>query len=271
MRLSGKIALVTGGNSGIGRGIVHRFAEEGAQIVFVGRDRGKGEKVCAELARLGTEPLFLAVDLSHETEVEMMMTEIGRRFEHLDILVNNAGIGSRRAEIEKGDSPGRRWDRLRAPNLDSAYFTSAHAMPLLKRSGAGAIVNISSTATLHGNWGLYCVAKAAVEALTRAMAAEGAPHGIRANCVSPGWIGTETDKRQPASGTPTGEWELPPSLLNRIGTPAEIAAAVLFLASSEASFVTGQTLIVDGGLSITDYTSIPLLKQIGAKLFSGMA
>ena len=271
MRLSGKVALVTGGNSGIGRGIVHRFAKEGAQVVFVGRDRGKGEKVRAELAQLGTEAVFLASDLSRESEVERMIAEIGRRFEGLDILVNNAGIGSRRAEIQKSDPPGRRWDQLRGPNLDAAYFTSAHAMPLLKRSGRGAIVNISSTATLHGNWGLYCVAKAGVEALTRAQAAEGAPHGIRANCVSPGWIGTETDKEQPASGSATGKWELPPSLLNRIGTPGEIAAAVLFLASDEASFVTGQTLIVDGGLSIIDYTSIPLLQQHGAKLFSGMA
>jgi NAD(P)-dependent dehydrogenase (short-subunit alcohol dehydrogenase family) len=271
MRLSGKIALVTGGNSGIGRGIVHRFVKEGARVIFGGRDSRKGESVRAEVERLGAQAFFLAGDLSREPEVQKMIGEIDRRFGRLDILVNNAGLGSRRAEIEKTDPPGRRWDKLRGPNLDAAYFTSAHAMPLLKRSGKGAIVNISSTATLHGNWGLYCVAKAGVEALTRALAAEGAPHGVRANGVSPGWVATKTDEEQPASGTATGEWQLPPSLMNRIGTPGEIAAAVLFLASDDASFVTGQTLIVDGGLSITDYTSLPLLKQLGSKLFSGMA
>ncbi len=271
MRLSGKIALVTGGNSGIGRGIVHRLVKEGAQVAFVGRNRRKADAVLAEIAGLGVEALFLAVDLSREPEVESMIADIDRRFGTLDILVNNAGIGSRRAEVLETDAPGRRWDKLRGPNLDAAYFTSAYALPLLKRSGNAAIVNISSTAALHGNWGLYCVAKAGIEALTRALAVEGAPNGIRANCVSPGWIGTETDEQQPASGTPTGAWELPPSLMNRIGTPGEIAAAVLFLASDEASFITGQTLIVDGGLTITDYSSLPLLKLKGAKLFSGMA
>ena len=128
-------------------------------------------------------------------------------------------------------------------------------------------MNISSTASLHGNWGLYCVAKAAVEALTRSLAIEGAPHRIRANCVSPGWIATETDAAAPASGT--GDWTVAPSV-SPTGTPAEIAAAVAFLASDEASFITGQTLVADGGLSILDYTSLSLLEQRGSVLFSGM-
>ena len=164
--------------------------------------------------------------------------------------------------------PARAGRRCAGPIWTSTYFVSAYAMPHLART-KGAIVNISSTATLHGNWGLYCVAKAAVEGLTRALAAEGGPHGIRANCISPGWINTEIDTSSPPSGSTSGEWQLPPSLLGRTGTPAEIASVALFLASEEASFVTGQTLIVDGGLAITDYTSLPMLAIHGKKLQSG--
>ncbi|CAN5514660.1 SDR family oxidoreductase [soil metagenome] len=268
MRFSDKVVLITGGNSGIGRGIVHRFVAEGAQVVIAGRDPSKGARVVAEVKAAGGHAAFYQVDLAREAEVETLVSAIQDAFGRLDVVVNNAGVGSRRSGVEKGDSPGVRWDKLRGPNLDSAYFTAAYALPLLKQS-RGSIVNISSTSTLHGNWGLYCVAKAGVEALTRAFAVEGAPFGIRANCVSPGWIATDKDRDKPASGASDGVWQSPPSLFNRMGTPAEIAAAVLFLAGDEASFITGQTLIVDGGLTITDYTSLPLLREVGHRLFSG--
>jgi NAD(P)-dependent dehydrogenase (short-subunit alcohol dehydrogenase family) len=269
MRLKGKVALITGGNSGIGRGIVHRFIDEGARVAFAGRDEQKGAAVMAEVKQRGGEGQFYAVDLAQERAVASMVDSVAQRFGGIDIVVNNAGVGSRRSGIEPDDAPGKRWDKMRGPNLDAAYFTSAYAMPMLARSGKGAIVSVSSTATLHGNWGLYCVAKAAIEGLTRSLAAEGAAHGIRANGVSPGWIATENDAEEPPSGNASGKWETPCALLNRMGVPAEIAGAVLFLASDDASFVTGQTLIVDGGLSITDYTSLAMLKKIGNKLFSG--
>jgi NAD(P)-dependent dehydrogenase (short-subunit alcohol dehydrogenase family) len=257
---------VTGGNSGIGRGIVHHFVREGARVAFAGRNAEKGRAVEEEARTLGGSATFFACDLAEESSVADLIDKIGSRGD-LHVLVNNAGVGTRRSGIDRQDDPGTRWDKMRGPNLDSTYFTSAYAMPLM-RSGS-AIVNISSTATLHGNWGLYCVAKAAVEALTRSLAVEGAPHGIRANCVSPGWIATDMDVAESPAGTAGGQWELPPGVLNRMGTPQEIASAVAFLASDEASFITGQTLVVDGGLSILDYTSLKLLEKRGDVLFSG--
>lgn len=267
VHMQDKVTLITGGNSGIGRGIVHRFVRAGATVAFVGRNQEKANAVLKEVSELGGQGAFFAVDLADESAVIALVDDVNNRFGRLDVVVNNAGIGSRRSGVEKSDSPGVRWQKLRGPNLDSTYFVSAYALPLLAKSG-GAIVNISSTATLHGNWGLYGITKAAVEGLTRSFAVEGAPHGVRVNCVSPGWIATEKDGELPATGTAGGDWAMPPSLFNRMGTPEEIAAAVLFLASDDASFVTGQTLIVDGGLTITDYPSMPLLAEVGNRLRS---
>jgi NAD(P)-dependent dehydrogenase (short-subunit alcohol dehydrogenase family) len=266
MSVEGKVALITGGNSGIGRLIVHRFVDEGARVAFVGRNRPRGAAVEKDVKMRKGEGTFFSVDLTIEEDVAALINGVSRQFGGIDIVVNNAGEDGK---LEEGSPPGARWERLRRSNLDSAYYVASYALPLLKRSGKGAIVNISSTGALHGNWGLFCVAKAALEGLTRSLAAEGAPYGIRANCVSPGWIATEHDATRHPSGSSSGKWENPPSLLGRMGTPEEIASAVLFLASQEASFITGQTLIVDGGLTIIDYPSLPLLKEIGPNYFSG--
>ena len=228
--------------------------------------RAPGFGASIEGANLGGQ--FVAIDLAKEADVAQMLAGVAKDHGRLDVLVNCAGVGGRRANVHAADTPGMRWDKLRGPNLDSTYFASAYGLPLLAKS-KGAIVNISSTAALHGNWGLYCVVKAGVEALTRSFAAEAAAHGVRVNCISPGWIATENDGDAPPSGAQGGSWQSPPSLLGRMGNVSEIASAVLFLASAEASFITGQTLVVDGGLAITDYTSMPLLKKLGNKLSSG--
>jgi len=267
MRFKDKVVLVTGGNSGIGRGIVHAALAEGARVPFVGRDKKKGARVEAEIKEKGGEGAFYPVELSDDKAVQALIEDVVKRFGRLDVVVNNAGVGGRRAGVKDKDSSATRWEKLRGPNLDAPYFVSAHALPHLAKT-KGSMVNISSTATWHGNWGLYGIAKAGVEALTRSFAAEGAPMGVRVNGVSPGWIATENDAVSQPSGSADGSWAMPPAALNRMGTPAEIAAAVLFLASSEASYITGQTLIVDGGLMILDYPSMPLLEEVAKDAYS---
>ncbi len=268
MKMQGKVVLITGGNSGIGRGIVHRFVAEGARVAFCGRDEAKGAAVENEVAERGGESAFFVADVADEAAAAGLVAAAAERFGRLDVVVNNAGVGSRRCGVEARDSPGLRWEKLRGPNLDAPYYVSAHALPVLAAGDGGAMVNISSTATWHGNWGSYGIAKAGVEGLTRSFAAEGAPFGVRVNGVSPGWIATDQDKHAPASGSAGCDWEMPPSLLGRMGAPGEIAAAVLFLASDEASFVTGQTLIVDGGMMVLDYPSMAMLEGVGERLYS---
>jgi NAD(P)-dependent dehydrogenase (short-subunit alcohol dehydrogenase family) len=268
MRFANRVALVTGGNYGIGRGIALQLAREGARVAIVARNADRGERVVAEISGQGGEAEFFSAELSEETEVIDMIDAVVDRFDRLDVVVNNAGCGSQNCGIEADEPPGPRWRFFRGANLDSTYYVSAHALPHLAASDGGAIVNISSTATLHGNWGLYGVAKSGVEALTRSFAAEAAPLGIRVNCISPGWIATGDEADAAAAGSEDGSWALPPSLLNRMGTAGEIATAAAFLASAEASFVTGQTLVVDGGLTIIDYPSLPTLEQVGHRLFS---
>lgn len=275
MRLQDKVTLVTGGNGGIGRSIAELAVSEGARVVITGRNVARGEETLQALRQAGGQALFVTADLSQEEQARRVVDQAIAEFGALHVVVNNAGAGAQKSGVQPEDAPGTRWDKLVGANLTSTYLVSAYAMPELRKAGGGAIVNISSTAAVHGNYGIYGAAKAGVEGLTRSLAVEYAPYGIRVNCVSPGWI--KTAVTVPA-GEPTpeaqkrrAEWEKTTSLLGRMGRPDEIAQAVLFLASEQASFITGATLIVDGGLTIIDPTAEAWLETVGADKFKSQA
>ena len=249
MRFKDKVAIVTGGNSGIGRAIVRRFVQEGARVALAGRSKAKGADTLGEMKSLGGDVEFYQADLGKEGAARGMVEAAAKRFGGINVVVNCAGGGAKKSGVVPQDAPGARLDKVMASNLGAAYYVASYAMPYLRDAGGGAIVNISSTATFHGSWGSYCIAKAAVEALSRSLAVEGAPHGVRANSVSPGWIDVDPDNGADKS------WQKNASLFGRSGRPEDIAGAVLFLASDDARFITGTTLIVDGGLTVIDYSS----------------
>jgi NAD(P)-dependent dehydrogenase (short-subunit alcohol dehydrogenase family) len=272
MRLKDKVTLVTGGSSGIGLGISRLAASEGAKVVIAARNHARGEAAAHTLRQSGADALFLAADLRDEIQVMQVVKQIISEFGALHVVINNAGAGAKRSGVTANDEPGVRWSKLVAANLTSTYLVCAHALPELRRTGGGAIVNISSTAAVHGNYGTYGAAKAGVEGLTRSMAVEGAPHGIRVNCVSPGWIRTETTYPEgeplPDVREHRAAWERETSLLGRMGQPDEIAQAVVFLASDQASFITGAVLVVDGGLTVIDPTASSWFDMMGRNPFA---
>ena len=268
MKFENKVTLVTGGNFGIGYGIAKKFAEEGSEIAIVARNEERAKNVIKDLENQGFVAKFFKTDVSKEEEVKKMIKEVLNVFGKLNIVVNNAGCGSQHCGVKPNDPPSLRWEILRSANLDSNFFVSAHSLPHLAKNKDSAIVNISSTATFHGNWGLYGAAKTGVEGMTRSFAVEASTYGIRVNCISPGWIETSPEQTAAEQGSDNGDWEMPPSLFERMGTTEEIANTAAFLASNEASFITGQTIVVDGGFTMIDYPSRNSLKSVGHRIFS---
>ncbi len=248
-RLDGKVALISGAARGQGEAEARLFAAEGASVVL-GDIRGElGEQVAAEITAAGGKALFTQLDVSREADWERAVELAESTYGKLDILVNNAAIAAIEGIMETSIEL---WDRVVAINQTGTFLGMRAAIPAMRRAGGGSIVNISSVlATMgSGNSASYTATKGAVTALTRTVAVELATEGIRVNVVHPG--GVET----PMAGEILGDdAEARRALvathpIGRIGEPEEIATGVLFLASDEASFVTGATLVIDGGNTV---------------------
>lgn len=249
MRLEGKVALITGGTSGIGQATAELFAEEGAAVAFTGRNEERGREVAAAIEASGGRALFIRADVRSQEDCLRSVSETVAAFGRLDILFNNAGT------FVPNDALGcseEEWDSQVDTSLKGTFLMSKFALPAMIKQGGGSIVNNAS------GWGLiggdravaYCAAKGGMVVMTKAMALDHGPQGIRVNCVCPGDTVTPMEFQDAENrGMTWAEYEAEASArpLRRMGQPEEIARAVLFLASDESSYTTGAVLAVDGG------------------------
>jgi meso-butanediol dehydrogenase/(S,S)-butanediol dehydrogenase/diacetyl reductase len=237
-----KVALVTGGSRGIGRAIVQRFAAEGATVVTCGRG--------VPPANLPEGVLWVTADVSSKLDVIMLRERALAEHGRIDVLVNNAGL-----QIEKTlpDTSDDDWDLMMGVNVKGVFLCCREIIPLMRAAGSGVIVNLGSISGFHADsaMAVYNASKAFVHGLTRSIAVDHGSHGIRCNAVCPGWVSTEmADSAFEAAKDPQAARRdaLRRHPLGRLGTPDDIASIVVWLASDETSFITGQTYIIDGGL-----------------------
>jgi NAD(P)-dependent dehydrogenase (short-subunit alcohol dehydrogenase family) len=251
-RLRGKVAAVTGGASGIGEATVRRFVTEGARVVFADRDVERGKRVAGEIEASGGAAVFVEAHMEREGEAASFVRQATDRFGRLDVLVNNAGIRLYHTVVE---ASAESWDDILGVNLKGYAFCAKAAIPLMRQGGGGSIVNVASvrSVTSVGKTTQYDTTKAAVAGLTRGIAADHAAEGIRVNAVCPGPIYTPFHERRIREMGRTFEQYREDAargtMLRRPGTPEEVAACILFLASDDASYVTGTLLFVDGGFT----------------------
>jgi NAD(P)-dependent dehydrogenase (short-subunit alcohol dehydrogenase family) len=247
--LAGKVALITGGASGIGRATALLFAREGAAVSVVDLDEIGGQAVAQTIVDRGGQAIFLRCDVSLAADCQRAVQQTVDELGGLDILFNNAGIIRRATVLETSEEE---WDRVMAVNVKSVFLLSKYAIPVMAQAGGGVIINTAS------GWGLvggrnavsYCASKGAVVNMTRAMALDHGEQNIRVNCICPGDTDTPMLRREAQQlGEPTERFlaEAAQRPLGRIGRPEDIAQAALYLASDGSSFVTGAALVVDGG------------------------
>ena len=253
LRLKGKVALITGAGSGIGRAIAVLFAREGARIgINYFRNRQGADATLRLVREAGSEGLLIRADVSRASQVRPMVDRLVKQFGRLDILVNNSGIGTARSPDRIAEVLESDWDRVMDVNLKGAMLASKYVLPVMIRQKSGSIVCISSIRGLAGYPTLasYCASKGGEVLLAKQMALDYAGYGIRVNCICPGFVLTEMlqsyiDKQEDPEGARKAFAAMSP--MNRVGRPEEIASAALFLASDASSFITGASLTVDGG------------------------
>jgi NAD(P)-dependent dehydrogenase (short-subunit alcohol dehydrogenase family) len=249
MRLKDKAAIVTGGAMGIGQAAALRFAREGARVAIVDVAEKEGRETERMLREYEPRCLFIPADVTKEKDWQRVMETVEKAYGHLDIQFNNAGTNLFKpaTEVEEAD-----WDRIISLNLKGVFFGAKYALTMMLKAGGGSIINTSSTTALIGlpKMSVYSASKGGILALTRQLAVDYAPHNIRVNCVCPGVTLTPLVQREMDLGLATAENLTHGIPMGRFGQPSEIAAAVLFLASDDASYVTGTALVVDGGRTV---------------------
>jgi 2-deoxy-D-gluconate 3-dehydrogenase len=246
--LAGRVAVVTGGNGGIGRSIALGLAEAGAAVAVFGRNNEKNQRVLSELKAIGVPSFAVELDVTNRPGLEPAMNEVERELGGISILVNNAGIASLSGGVlnEKPED----WDRVIETQLNAVFLLSKLAARSMVSKKGGKIINIGSMYSYFGSALVpsYSAAKGAIVQLTKSMAIELAPHNIQVNAIAPGWI--ETDLTVAVRAMPMNDEILARTPAGRWGLPEEIAGTAVFLASRASDFVTGETIRVDGGYAI---------------------
>lgn len=252
MRLQDRVAIVTGASKGIGRAIAGAFASEGARVAICSRRPEEGEAAAGELRAAGQEVIYIQADVADIDDARRLVEGTIAQWGRLDILCNNAGVGMLRSLEE---TTPEEWRYLMSINLDGVFHCCKYAIPAMRRSGGGSIINLASVASFVGfaEDAAYCASKGGLLMLTRQMALDYSRENIRVNAICPGFIRTPelihyvNQKPDPQAAMDEVVAYHP---LGRIGEPAEVAAVALFLASDESSFVTGAQIVVDGGLLV---------------------
>jgi len=247
--LKGRVAIVTGGNGGIGLGMARGLAGAGASVVVVGRNAAKSDAAVRELGKLGAEAMAVSADVSEEAAVNRLVSAARERFGRIDILINNAGTNIRKALHEYSLDE---WHRVMNTNLTSAFLCSKAVYPVMKAAGGGKVINIGSMMSIFGASfsPAYGASKGGIVQLTKSAAIAWAPDNIQVNAVLPGWIDTELTQGARREVPWLHESVLKRTPARRWGTIEDMAGVAVFLASSASDFVTGTFIPVDGGYSI---------------------